>query len=333
MPGNSWRDKISRSAESLASAAEAKSEAALGQANFAEGAEQNPEALLAGNLDANALAQAAPVAPDLHSLSPNLSALLKKREMLEQKMQQLTGGAPSSPYAVASPSERRAEYRRWESKRDLINHQARNHGRDSINADAAAASSRSDAGVVARTNLSAAASGLTAFDSQVQPIEPIAPLATNISLKGLRAVNLRSRSPADGRTRQKTQAVKKSAPLTLAAKGRDLSDTFAKRDKLRSLDGLRDSDGFISTTQNLGLSPITGGSRDLRGPLDATTRYEARRDRLLNINTGGSGDLYERDERLREKSLAQKKAQRALDLKDDARRAQALLRKKNQKDF
>ncbi|AJQ97769.1 hypothetical protein [Gynuella sunshinyii] len=72
--------------------------------------------------------------------------------------------------------------------------------------------------------------------------------------------------------------------------------------------------------------------QQISGPMDRFGPYVERSRRRLNVETGGSGNLFERMQQNRERALARRREQRIEAQRDEARRRSALQRKKEKEE-
>lgn len=298
MPGKSWREVTG------------------GGMPAAPAAAQTPLTAFPASPQATAVSAA--------EVSPKLAALMAEREALSSRMQALTsGGQTPDPrdaarFPVASFAQRRAEAERFAARQDALRTRT--------------PAARAEPAQRGRLPDRFAAPMMSARDWLAQ--------------RDRQRMNIRE------------QARDRLAPLaSVAEAGRAVSSRLTgMRDQLHELDRRLESEG-VSAEERAEIRREIGGDRldDISGRVSGATRavetpmrlvdridgawqgkrdqisgaldrvgpYAAVRERRLGLDTGGSGDLFERAARARERGLQRRREARSEAAADDARRDRA----------
>ncbi len=260
-------------------------------------------------------------------VSPRLAGLLEQREGLESRMRNLSGGSQTeiSPsdavrFQVASFAERQAQQRIWESRREQLRTQAadiRNQSRNSSSVSRSA--SRSSGSPQGSVN-----QWLARRDAQRQNLregarDRLSPL-NDVAQVGRRLGGSLS-----------------SASQQLRNLDRQLADQGLSQEseELRSLGGgrLNQTQSTVSKYTKMAEAPLRAVNKidnfwkkrqqEISGPMDKASSYVDRNRRRLSTRTGGSGDLFERMERNRDRALQRRKEKQREEARDEARRKRA----------
>ena len=317
MPGNSWRN-LSRGSDS----------------NTGSDLGTSPSATSTGPRGGSNSAAAA---------NPHLDLLLQQRQELESNLRNLVSGTSSDQreaarFHVPTFAQRQAQHRQWERQREqqqqVLGRKQREQG--VVNS----LENRADQAERMRT-------GLRNFQQ---------PVSDWMDERDQERQSLRSRfDSAERELKDSTRPLKnigkqvgsasqqlKDLDRQLAAEGSDSdreelrklgTDKIHKADKtLQKINGIIDApsravkkiDDFWQARDNQ-----ISGAMDRFGPYADNAR------RRLNLDQGGSGDLFERMQRNRENALERRREQRQEQMRDQARRDRALQRrkKKNEEDI
>ena len=293
MPGNSWRDLKRNSSSDLAPLAQ-----------------QNARSK---DVSANT------------SVSPKLAGLQEKRKQLEQQMFNLGSGAGESlsprdaaRFQVPSFAERQAQQREWENKRERLQTRA--------------AELRNQAGNNTPSERlqspSASANSVNQWLAQ-----------RDSDRSELRNASRDRLSPLNGTSRIGRQ-LKNSLSQTsrqlqqldqqLAEHGLD-----KERKELRSLGAnkISQASSQLNKYTEMADNPLRAISRldsswkshqqRISGAMDQVSSYVDRSQARLSTETGGSGNIFERMDRNRNRALEQRKIKQREEARDEARRNRA----------
>ncbi len=313
MPGRSWRD-------------------VAGQGRSAEPPPRSPAAV--------PVRPAAPPRAPAAAPDPRLAALMAEREALTRRMDALTqGGRQADPrdaarFPVATFAQRRAEERAFAERQEGL--RARAPARTPPPPEPLAREPTRRARPPA---------------ARAAPPDPLAALfaAPTASARDFLAARDRDRD------RLRASARDRLAPLTAVAEVgrgaqaklqeaqgqlRDLDRQLAERDvsaeeraeiqrtlKSAEIDAVAERVGRATRAVEAPMRAVDrldsawGQRRDgISGAMDRTGPYAAARARRLGLDTGGSGDLFERAERARERALERRREARAAAARAEARR-------------
>ncbi|MBC6907092.1 hypothetical protein DWB84_16745 [Saccharophagus sp. K07] len=312
MPGNSWRDRVARPGST--------------------GAGVSPQAQNAGN-------PIAPTQTDVANnslLSPQLNQLLQQRQQLENRMRSLISGGTggdlrdAARFQVPTFAQRQAELRQWEARRERQQQATATAPSYDIIGPAAATPAL-------RTGLrdfqQPVTDWLDARDRQRQQLREQA--------RDRLAPVERAAQPLRNLSRQTQDAARQFRDLDQQLANEGLHE---EREELRKLgaDKLMAADNYLSRANAVLNTPQQSVKKidefwqrrdnDIRGAMDRFGGYVERSRQRLNSETGGSGDLFERMMRSRERALNQRREQQRQEQRDQARRDRALNRKKNHED-
>ncbi|WP_172332158.1 hypothetical protein [Mangrovicoccus sp. HB161399] len=289
--------------------------------------------------------------------SGRLTALLDQREALEQRIRALSsgGGAPQDPavaarFPVQSFAERRAEQDAFEARRAQLRAQ-----QDEIRRGLRAGEEGlpqlpglADTPLAQRMGAGLPGPGGTGLGGPRSGIGQ----AVGGMAAGLRGESQRRRAEILGPARRAGAALEE-AGRPLRQIGSQLENA---RGQMRDLDRQLASEG-VSEAERAEIRRQMGGDtiekvagpiskanealsrparladgvgrnweareRQLTAPMDRTSRYAEMRERRLSTETGGSGDLFERMRRNRERALARRREAEAEEARDRRRRERA----------
>lgn len=311
MPGNTWKDLGNNSSQRATSQPSTEARERSSQAN---------QPSLSQRQKQRALERAKKV-------SPNLAGLLEQREGLEDRMRNLSAGSQTevSPrdavrFQVASFAERQVQQRAWESRREQLRAQAaeiRNQSRNS--SSASRSTTRPSASPQDSVN-----QWLAHKDAQRQNLRETA----RDRLSPLNDVAQVGRQLSGSLS---------SASQQLRNLDRQLADQglSQEREELRSLGGdrLNQIQSSVSQYTKMAEAPMRTVNKidnfwkkrqqEISGPMDKASSYVDRNRRRLSTRTGGSGDLFERMERNRQRALQRRKEKQQEETRDEARRERA----------
>jgi hypothetical protein len=246
--------------------------------------------------------------------SPRLAELLEQRERLERRMQRLTGdaatpgGGDGRRYRVPSFAERRREQEAFEARRDRGGRRsAERAAPEEPPLRGAPGRGPADPGGDARQWLRERDAWRQSLrESARDRLSPV--YRARQALRGARrllggAAGGPRRAPAPGTN----DPLSGRTPGT----GRDPAAADAARDATRAATHAIDDDWDARRER-------------ISGPLDRIGSYADRAERLLSTETGGSGDVFERLRRNRERALERRREERRQEARDQARRDRAL---------
>lgn len=301
MPGNTWRDLTSTTAP----AADAQPSAPAGSvvARAAQG-------------------------------SPRLAGLLEQRELLENRLHALTSGSgaaldarEAARFRVPSFAERQQQQREWETRRSALQtraldlrRQARRNGASQTDSTTRPGNrKRLGAGIgdnvtqwLARRD-SQRRSLRDAARDRLTPLNEVARVGSRLN---------RSVSGVAGQLRDLDRQ--------LGAEGLN-----QERDELRKLgaDRLTKASSQIDKYTKKAEAPMRAvrkidrswedRQRQISGAMDRTGPYVNRSQRRLSTDTGGSGDIFARMQRNRQRALERRAEQCRQEKRDEARRQRA----------
>lgn len=274
---------------------------------------------------------------DVSSLSPQLVNLQKQREELQEKMHKLTSGVDNTidprdaaRFQVSTFAERRAQQREWEDKRNRLQEQSTNLRHL---ARTASPRERSNNGPnQASTVTDSVNQWLNHRDTQRSGLRDVA--RDRLSpLNDVTRVGRQLNDKLSGATRQL-----QSLDQQLAEHGLD-----KEREELRALgaDKLNKASSQINKYTEMADAPMRAINKldsawesrqqKISGAMDRIGPYVDRSRRRLSTETGGSGDLFERMDRNRNRALAQRKSKQKEEARDEARRNRA--KRNKQKEY
>ncbi|MCL6271677.1 hypothetical protein M3P05_17300 [Sansalvadorimonas sp. 2012CJ34-2] len=322
MPGNSWKDK---------------------QSSFEEIADQSGGRNQAGqNKKAPPFGSAGKGFDDMAGLSPKLDALIEQRKELEDTMRNLSSGDESEggflkrSYPVASLAERRMEQMTWEKQR--ADGSSRKQEREA----------RRKSTVQNNSSLGWEQSLRTGLRDFTEPVNNWLN-ARDRERQGLRDKVRDKLSPLD----------RASRPVKRAhGQVKDAADQFRQLDKqlekeglhkdreeiknLKAVKAINSADKYLGGVNRALDAPQRNVKKvddfwkkkdnGIRGAMDRFGPYVERSRKRLSSETGGSGDLFERMKKNRERALAKMREKRQQEARDQKRRERAQqLQKKRQK--
>ncbi len=266
--------------------------------------------------------------------SPRLAGLLEQRELLENRLRVLTSGSGTAVdaredarFRVPSFAERQQQQREWESRRSGLQARALDLRRQARRSAAPPADdsirpsprNRPDTGIGDNVNQwlarrdSQRRSLRDAARDRLTPLNEVARVGSRLN---------RSLSGASGQLRDLDRQ--------LAAQGLD-----QERDELRQLgtDRLAKVSSQVDKYTKMAEAPMRAvrkidrswedRQRQISGAMDRTGPYVDRSQRRLSTDTGGSGDIFERMQRNRQRALERRAEQRRQEEQDEARRQRA----------
>lgn len=271
-----------------------------------------------------------------HQLPDRLTSLLRQRQQLENNLRALTtGGEPqrdpreAARFPVSSFAQRRAEQKEWELTREA---------RPLPNVPP---TSRTRAERTTNTWLRSAAprTGLKNFDTSVDQWA---------QRRDSRRENLRDRAHQAAGALESTSHTLSNSLDQASRPLRDLDNLngdISERDRQAikkdldnlGVDKLRSANQAMAKAKQVVAAPskaIAGIDRfwkkkeeQISGPMDRASRYAQRSRQRLSTTTGGSGDIFSRMQRNRDRALARRREQRLQEEQDEARRQRALSNK------
>jgi hypothetical protein len=275
-----------------------------------------------------------PTAPAA-SVSPQLKALLEQKQQLEANLRNLMSGRgslvdkrESARFSVPSFAERRAQHQQWEQQRDQRLRHLQQHNPSLLSSSASSRGRNGqrrfqqpvEAWLDQRDKDRQALRGqardrLQRFDRTVQPLRN--------ALEQIRSTT--------GQFRDLDQK--------LAAEG--LEDERKELNRL-GMDKINKVDKSLQKATQILDAPSRAVNKiddfwlkkdnAVRGQMDKSGAYVDNSRRRLGLDSGGSGDLFERMQQNRERALQQRREQYRQEQQDQARRDRALARKKDKQD-
>ena len=309
------------------------------------------EAVVADRAGRSSRPGASPASPDQAALaSPRLAQLIAEREALTARMHTLASGgdalAPrdAARFQVPSFAERRAEFRaleaRLDAQRERISEPPARPAADRPGTPNAERTPR-EPGLPSRTRprspdrfatpTASAQEFLARRDRDRMALRD----AARDRLAPLTAVADAGRSL--GTAIGGTQGKLRDLDSRLAAEGVSAEERADIQRELGSdrLKAIDDTVGSVNRTLDAPSRAIdridsawTGRRDRIEGALDRIGPYAETRERRLGLDTGGSGDLFERMRRNREQALQRRREARAESAADDHRRNQATARRR-----
>jgi hypothetical protein len=263
--------------------------------------------------------------------SPRLAGLLEQRAALESRLRGLvsgTGGAPNAREAarfqVPTFAERQAQQREWESRRDALNTRAAELRQQTRQSTPAVGRGASQTGSQRQSAEGGVSQWLRQRDEQRRSLRD----AARDRLSPLNDVARTGRRLSDSLSRTTSQL-------------RDLDRQMGEQGATQDRDALRDlGSGSLSRVSSqvdratrIAEAPMRAvrkidrfweqRQREISGAMDETGPYVNRSRDRLSTDTGGSGDIFERMQRNRQRALQRREEQRRQDERDEARRQRA----------
>ncbi|WP_428241186.1 hypothetical protein [Gynuella sp.] len=294
------------------------------------------------NLRTESRPQATPELRDAHQPASTAAApsgkmqeLLQQRQQLENNLRNLVSGDSSDPreskrFQIPTFAQRQAQQRQWDDQREQFRQQALQR---LTRAPAAEPPLDDNPEQHLRSGLrdfsQPAAQWMSQRDREREQLreynrryrdatQPLRDLGSQVQSAGQQLRDLDKKLAAEG----------------LEDDRQALRDTGM--DKLLKADKTLQKVNKVIDAPNQAVGKIDNfwqrREQQISGPMDRFGPYVERSRRRLNVDTGGSGNLFERMQQNRERALARRREQRIQAQRDEARRQNALQRKKEKEE-